>query len=321
MPKLSVGTAFESGFALFARRPLSASAWGLVFLLLAYGPNALILTWVLPDFAVFAERHGGAAEAGAAFEALPASVLKLQLVNLLQILGMIAAHGIVAAAVFRTMLRPQDSGGFALRLGKAEGFQALVYLVQMIMAGLWTLVVVLAATALGAAIWFAAAAAPAGATLALRIVCVTVLSFTALGLIAWPLLRLSLAGPMTFAEGGFRLFESWALTKGQSWRLFGLAFLIWLVTLGLTLFVYVALIVVLVAFGVGAAALAPQDALARFEALSDSVKLAWALGVGGLFLALGSLISGFFLSVWLAPWASAYKQLAASASGAHATEN
>jgi hypothetical protein len=45
----------------------------------------------------------------------------------------------------------------------------------------------------------------------------------AAGLLIWLALRLSMAAPMTFADNQFRLFESWTLTKGQGWRLLGVA--------------------------------------------------------------------------------------------------
>ena len=42
----------------------------------------------------------------------------------------------------------------------------------------------------------------------------------------WVSLRLSLAGPITFTERQFRLFESWTLTRGRGWRLFGVAVIV-----------------------------------------------------------------------------------------------
>jgi hypothetical protein len=105
----------------------------------------------------------------------------------------------------------------------------------------------------------------------------------------WILIRFSLAGAMTVAEGRFRFFGSWSLTQGQSWKLFWTFFLIVALARGLEL---ISAVIVLALNGL---ALEPLPAfLLPFELL-------W--------LAVVSLVMACLRALVLAPLATAYRGL------------
>jgi hypothetical protein len=201
---------------------------------------------------------------------------------------------VLHAAVYRSVLRPADSGFAYLRVGAAEGRQVLLILWQTLMfvifAGVWFIAVFalqLAARFLDPA-W-----APwvRGVGVLLSI-----------GVFVWASLRFVLAGPMTFGENGVRFFSSWGVTRGRAWKLFWTAFLLGSLLIGLEL---LSLVVLLTPFGMINGALKAGGFRVDAEAL-PSLGLAGSLIV--LFIA-----SVFFAAVralLLAPWATAWRALA-----------
>ena len=136
----------------------------------------------------------------------------------------------------------------------------------------------------------------------------------------WISLRLSLAGPMTFAERQFRLFESWTLTRGHVKELLGLGGLLLVIRQGLPILILaaglplrrllVATSVGFVDFGrVGSAPFGGQvDAGALLAAVTPVVLIAILI----VMLAVGAL-----QAVFLAPWAVAYRELSRNAEPEH----
>jgi hypothetical protein len=129
----------------------------------------------------------------------------------------------------------------------------------------------------------------------------------AVGLYAWILLRFSLAGPMTFEDGEFRLFESWALTRGHALQLLGIRLLVFL----LLLLVQLACMAV---FGILALALfgslhfQPDQIL---EVLRQPPS-AWIERAAGVVLAAGlvwSVLIAAYEGVRFAPFAAFYRML------------
>jgi hypothetical protein len=144
----------------------------------------------------------------------------------------------------------------------------------------------------------AAAGGPGGALLAV------VGALVALGVSVWVFVRLSLAAPMTFAERKLRVFESWSLTRGHFWALFGaylIAFVMGLVVslLGLAIFFGVA-----VAVGGGVAAISGvfQPDFSSFAAYLTPLRIAYLIVNAG--------ISALAYAILIAPGAVAYRELA-----------
>jgi hypothetical protein len=127
------------------------------------------------------------------------------------------------------------------------------------------------------------------------------LIFLAFGVIIWVLLRLSMATPMSFAQRGFRLYESWALTSGQAGKLF-------LVALALVVITWVAEIVIV---GVAIASLGGFSNLEQITAWFqhphfDLAALApWLIG-GGI---VAAILSTAIFTLFAAGWAEIYREL------------
>ena len=144
-------------------------------------------------------------------------------------------------AIYRMILRPQENSRAFLRLGADELRVAGVILVYTLV---WTLVLFLTmATALMGGVFGGPVAAFLGSVLTAAAGFYSVL---------WVLVRLSLAAPISFAEQRFTLAASWAITRGQFWRLFGtyvLAFALGVVTLVLMWVVVLMIEVVILMIG------------------------------------------------------------------------
>lgn len=120
---------------------------------------------------------------------------------------------VTSAAVYRIVLRPHDDRFAYLRLGADEFRLVGLMLIYLLLAIGFTFVVTLVAGLLAAGA--AALGGAAGALVGLLI------GLGTLAFMIFVIVRLSLAGPMTFAEGRLRIFQSWTLTRGNFWRLLG----------------------------------------------------------------------------------------------------
>jgi uncharacterized integral membrane protein len=162
----------------------------------------------------------------------------------------LVSGAIFSAAIYRVVLRPQDSAFGYLRLGADELRLIVLKLVLMVLAFVASFVVTMAATLLIALVTMATggstgnpgfAAGFTGFLSFIGIVCVSI----------WAAVRLSLAGPLTLADRKLRLFESWAATKGHFWALFSSYFLAGIMALlvGLLAMVVLSALIVVAAGG------------------------------------------------------------------------
>lgn len=300
MASFSIGEALGSGFGVIKRNPVAVVAWGIVYTIISFLP--LILMWFVagPELRdLFATAGSGQPPtASPEFMALNA---KLSIVQPLSILASILAAALLNAAIYRAVLRPQDKGFLYMKLGQDELWQGLIALCLGILMIMIVIAISIIAAAIGVVIWFAGEAAGGGA--------VHVIGFILLGLavfaaIIWIALRFSLAGPATFATRSFQLFESWTLTKGQTGGLFGLALL--LILVGIAIYIVMALIfgVAFVATGV-TAAMNPT----ALENADPAAILAMFMPFIIVVCVLSALLTGALYTLFMAPWASAYRQL------------
>lgn len=318
MASFSIGEAYGAGLGLIARRPLSVLVWGLVVSVLRLLPVVLMISIAGPGIVeAWGEFVANAASGGDPQDGMRKFEQAMQGLNAFQALEWLAgilAVGLMHAAIFRAMIRPADGGLFGLKLGMDEVWQALVYFCAVILIVIFSILILLVGAALGGIVYLLgeAVGSPLGGWITAFGMIAVALSCV-IGII-WICLRFSLAGPATFAEGSFQFFESWTLTKGQSWPLLGLALL-----LGLTLFIVEMIIggIFLVAF-VSAGALesfSPESIEAFFSQPFETWigQLApWLIGS----TLVGALLSGAFYAFMLAPFASVYSQLTAGAAPA-----
>ena len=305
MPTFSFSEAFGAGFALVFRRPLTVAAWGGVMLLAIGVPGLLLFAWVGPQVAALMHYMAQQAQTGAQPD--PAEILRLEgsimTVQPLMLLVSVVCRAVLAAAVLRAVLEPQNSRFAYLRLGMQEVWVGLLTLAMGVMLGIAMVCTMLGVAVVAGIIGLAmmASHAPQGVTALAALAA----GLIAVGVLVWGVVRLSLALPMTFAEREFRLFESWELTRGHGFKLFTLA----LALLGVVL--AVGLVFNLVAVGVGMLA-GGSLTLARMQALLQRPPQAW-IGQLAPWLALVALVGSFlgaaFSTVMIAPWAVVYRQL------------
>lgn len=320
MSSISIGETVVSGFGLVVRRPAAVLLWGLLFTAIVILPLALVFGPLLSGLPalVRAAQQGGQAEVSDAVAMRVAGGVLLAMPLL--VIAVVVAHAMITGAVYRSVLEPAERGFASLRFGRQE---------------LWLIL-------LAAARWFVTGFIATGIAVCALLVCVLGLLLSAwlvqpwqgivrapffiaavLGAICagvWISLRLSLAGPMTFAERHFRLFESWTLTRGHVWELLGLGALLLVIRQGLPILLALAIyggVAVLTAttlgfvdFGhLGSAPLSGQADAAALLAAATPVIL---IVVVVLMLALGAL-----QAVFLAPWAVAYRELSLDAKPEH----
>lgn len=302
MAEFSGGAAIASGLRLVGRRPGAVLAWGMVYVLLAIVPQLAMLWPMLPDMLVYYKQVLDSVQAGGALPEPSEHMLRVQAQTVAyqppQILLGIAAMAVVSCAIYRSVLEPEKTSFASLRLGIQElwvGLVMVVFYVLMTIATVGAVVPVMVAGtvagAVGGASWSAG-------------LLVFLAACGAVALVIWVALRLSLAAPLSFSQRGFRLFESWALTRGQGWRLFAVVLALACIMIVLEM----VLAMVAQAFGAGAV-LEHLDEFRAFLAKPPADWLARAAPwIAGLTL-LYTVILGLTFTIWTTPFAEIYREL------------
>jgi hypothetical protein len=301
MKDFSVTDAVGAGFRLIGRKPLAVAAWGFVAFMVAIAPALLLMAAFMPSLMA----------AGAADGVMdPGTLAAWNAVQPITWITGLVANAVVFSAVYRAVLTPQDDRTFYLRFGKAELWQGLLqFALGVGMFVILLVMVLIFALIFGAAFVGMMAAGQSGSAQWPAIGVGGVLAgLVFLVLFWWLALRFSLAGPMTFADKQFRLFESWSLTKGHSARLFGVSLLIVLMVILLYL---ATILVVALMFGVLGVGIAGAAGAGGLEHLFDRGGAALAVIVPLVIVGvvIGCAIYGMFLAVVIAPWAEVYRQL------------
>jgi hypothetical protein len=213
MGETSIQRALDEAFGLIRRHPGAVAVWALLYLLLGVLPQYGLMALSGPVFQ-------NLASAGASPATTSATVLqRMQLIGSVQgltLLFSLVCQTLQLGAAYRAVLFPEEGGFFFLRLGVRELWLGLVMLVLLIGFFVMLFVVALPLAVIGGIVGVAGGA---GAAVAV----IPIMMLVALGFVVWVALRLSLAPPMSFAERGFKLFESWRLTRGHAARLLAIA--------------------------------------------------------------------------------------------------
>jgi hypothetical protein len=298
MATINFGEAFTEGFRQIGRRPHEVAAWGFVYFLCAFLPSLLLMAWMLPDMA---DAFRSAATNPAPSPQMMASMIKMQALQPLMLLGSLVGYSLVYAAIFRAVLRPEEKGFLHLRLSSSEAWLGLVMVVQYVC----TVLVMTCLMMVGVAFWIPAIIAGIHHNFSGWEVLPGLLAMlAAFVVLLWLVVRFSMALPMTFATGHFKLFESWTLTRGHSLTLFALA---------LALGVMVVVVMLVLELILGAAV------IAAFGLHVDAVKTLFSQPpqtimqtLAPMFLVVGAILSvfgGFAMTIVAAPWARVYEQL------------
>lgn len=311
MGKFSAREALFSGIGLMRREPRLLLSLAVVYLLSGVLPQLLAYWAVWPelitalDAAARSALTGGKAGEVPEMAQMQARMLPYQLLAFpFSVAGMLMIYG----AINRAILRPQDRGFGYLRLGRREGALFLTSLVAILL-----LIVAAMAAALVIVILVMGVRMAAGPDSSATGLATFGLILVAVILGGWCAIRLSLAYPMAFADGQFRLFESWALTRGQGWKIFGVQLAMIAIVIGLELAVALVVILVAIAIGIGVSGHADAIAQAMTAKMAQGAET-WAPQFAVAYLCVmavtSAIVAGFYMFV-TAPIADIYRQLTA----------
>jgi hypothetical protein len=292
---IAVGEAAFAGFRLIGRNPLTVLVWGVIYLIFLGIPSALLFAWVGPAYLEMFKAMGSGANAdpNAVFGTMLPVMQKAQLVSSVAGLLSLVVRAVLVTAVLRAVLEPEKKGFFYMKLGMEEVLQGLLSFAMafiLVFIAFGVLIV-------GGIVFALMGLLPSQVAWIARVVTVIV-ALVAFVVIA---LRLSLAPPMTFAEKNFRLFESWKLTKGHAGALF-------LVVLVLIIFVWILEAVVAILFFAMLAA--GHETLRSMFANQNPAEVLKSIAPAMVVtFAVFSLLGGAFLAIFVAPFATVYKQI------------
>lgn len=280
----SISSAAFRGFRLLASRPGLIAAWSGFYVLAVVGIIALLF-----GIGVALALTAAGADGPRPFsDQMSGPVIALMA-------GMVAFFlvfsSVMVTAVFRAVLRPDESRFAYVRFGMDELRQVGLTLV------LWLFAALMVIAPLFLISFLTAGQGAGGAIVWLAALPVLLCGWLFLGV------KLSLAPVMTFAERGFRIGDSWEVTRGRFWPLLGAWVLVLVLSLGVTL---VSFILTMIFRGMF---------LAQFSTFgTDPASALTGMGpmvVVGLIGYLGvTLVSNVVqLGVVYAPQADAYQQI------------
>jgi hypothetical protein len=219
----SVGSIVGGAFGVVLRHPLSVLVWGLVYV--AMLAATALLMWPMIEAILSMPMKSGNEEE------LAAELSRVQINPGLSMLVQIASYvvpAICASAAIRTVLRPEQSGFFHLRVGMDEVRVGACWFIVSLALGLGAVLALIPGAIVGAiayGIGGEAVAVPVIGLLIIVLICACV----------YFMVRLSLMAPLSFLRQEFAFGEAWRLTKGRFWTLFGGYFVVGLVATAITL--------------------------------------------------------------------------------------
>lgn len=214
MTKFSPSEAALQGFRLTRERPWSIFAWSIFYFVGIMVMATVMLVGLGPGFIKFVQQGGMKSGDIAAYGSIlqhswPAFVLTMLIA--------VCVLSVLTGGIYRMVLRPEEKAVLHLRLGADEWRLTVVNTVLFTIGMACLVVAKLFADAIGGL-----QGVIAGLALA--------------GLVIWVGVRLLMATPMTFAEHRIAILDSWRLTQGHFWTLFGMSllaiifwFMVWLV--------------------------------------------------------------------------------------------
>lgn len=289
MTAFSATDAALEGFRITRERPRVVLVWAVFSFLVSICSAIYLISIGQEARAVLDARVAEQAPDLQAFGAAMADLAPMMVMGLL-------VQCVMAAAVYRILLRPEDRGLAYLKVGMDELRLAALTFIYVLLASLMLAVVVLAAGLI------AALASFAGQGAAILVAAASELFF--LGLLFYVAVRLSLAPAITFAEQRIAIFNSWRLTHGQFWRLTGAYFLAICGIMVIALLV-VTIFSALVAVAVGG----DLQAVGKMFAPDQTSLTTYFSPVMIIYLLVAGWLSALYYAVVIAPAAVAYREL------------
>lgn len=304
MARFSIGAAIGDAFGLIRRRPVSVFVWGLLLIAPALGSAAMVLPAMGEIFANM-PMHGQQGPDDVMAAPMVGQMMQFQLASMLLNIGQLLMSVLVYTAIFRAVVRPRESGFFYLRIGMDELRVAVVGLA----IGIGLYVAMLLLVILGLVVGFAVSTAGDTAVL-VGVVCVMVLVMVVAMFLA--LARVSLMAPASVLYRDFAFVQGWRLAAGKMWPLFGLMIVVFLTILVIEAVVFAVAAMIFLAGGAttGINWMHMDPAGNPFAGMDTWLVANWYWAVLGGVLA--SVVYGVVLTLAVAPFASACRQLAGS---------
>ena len=232
MPAFSLTDAAFEGFRLTREQPRVVGAWALLYGLMSLLTALVMVSTIGPQFGALRAAAQGMMPTDPAEAVRQSRVLAPFLMLMLPLV--LVFWSVLTCAVYRAILQPQAGGFGRLRIGGDEvRMMGLIVLLFLLMVS--TLAAYRIADSSGAMLAVTGGVAGAVAGNVIRLAAfLAIVAF-------W--VRLSLAGPITYATREIHVFRSWTLTRGHFWRLaaaYGLAILLSLVVMLLALIIFMA---------------------------------------------------------------------------------
>lgn len=223
---LTFGSIINGAFRHLRERPLAVLAWGAIYMVITFGYSMLVLPGLTGRLA--------GVEAGSPDFATAFFGMMLPLYLLMLVISLV-----LIAASLRTLLRPGEDSLAGLRLGMDE----LRLLGLFVILGIGLFIVALIGGIVVAALGGVLAMAVGGSRGGLGMLLVFLPMLVIYGGLIFLMVRLSLVSALTILRRKIIIGESWRLTSGHFWRLFGAYFV-----LGVMLFILY-MIVMLITVG------------------------------------------------------------------------
>ncbi|MGZ8997572.1 MAG: hypothetical protein ACXW2T_01825, partial [Allosphingosinicella sp.] len=210
---ISAGSVLEGAFGLIRDHPAAVAVWGLIYLAAVAGTSLAIQPLL-----------AGATDP----EAIAANMESMFGQLMLFQFGFFILFVAMWTAAQRAILRPSQEGIAFIRFGMDEVRMLILMIVLGIIFYVGLLIAIVAITLVAVAGY-----AAGGAVVAVPIAAIgAVLSF---GIVIWLQVRLSLAFPLTLLREEIVIGESWRLTKGRFWPLFGAYLVIFMLIFALSI--------------------------------------------------------------------------------------
>ena len=304
MARFSIGAAIGDAFGLIRRRPVSVFVWGFLLIAPALGSAALVFPAMGEMFANM-PMPGQQGPDDVMATPMVGQMMQFQLASMLLNIGQLLMSVLVYTAIFRAVLRPRESGFFSLRIGMDELRVAVVGLA----IGIGLYAAMLLVVIVGLVVGFAVSTAGDTGVL-VSVVCVMVLVLVLVMFLA--LARVSLMAPASVLSRDFACVQGWRLAAGKMWPLFGLMIVVFLTILVIEAVVFAGVAMIVLASGAAAGIdwRHLDHGVNPFAGMDTWLVANWYWAVLGGVLA--SLVYGVLLTLAVAPFASACRQLAGS---------
>jgi hypothetical protein len=293
MTRFNIEDAAFAGVGLLARKPLAAFTWAIVWAIL-FALVTIPFAGPVTRYITLVAQSGGRPNTSSLLALAP----EIGAFALLLSLGGLVVGAVVSCAVYRAVLEPEQSSFAYLRLGDQEIQVMLVNFVR----GLILFLINIASSFVIAMFIIIVRGGGPGAVQVVQSVGEAVVFC----LLFWVNIRFSLAGPMTYGQHRFRLFESWELTRGITLRLIAVGVIIFLI--GLAVYFGVASLGAAGVIALWRSAPRPAD-LQTLLAQDPSIWLSVLAPFVSL-ISLMVLLAGALLTpIGVAPWPHIYQDL------------